>query len=155
MPVRAAAALAVTLTLVGVTGAAARPKPPLRVGMVQLIGGHPGTDSIGGAFYLGFVRTAHLPGIEGRVVQIPPTRDPLPALEFLARQQYDVIVTPWWDLSWRESPLARRHPHTIFLVSDVGALQHGPPNLVATVFRPQEPAFLAGYLAALVEDRTR
>jgi basic membrane protein A and related proteins len=151
---RTAAMLVVMVALIATGGAAAKPKAPLRVGMVQLIGGHAGTDNIGGAFYLGFMRTAHLPGIEGRVVQIPPSGDPLPALEFLARQQYDVIVTPWWDLSWGENPLARRHRHTVFLVSDVGALKNGPPNLVATVFRPQEPAFLAGYLAALVEDRT-
>ena len=148
---RAAAVLVVLIALVASAGASA--KPPLRVGMVQLIGGHPSTDNIGGAFYLGFVRTAHLPGIEGRIVQIGPSGDPLPALEFLARQQYDVIVTPWWDLSWHEAPLAREHPHTTFLISDVGALKFGPPNLVATVFRPQEPAFLAGYLAALVEAR--
>ncbi len=153
---RPAAVLVVTLALVVAGAAAAKPKAPLRVGMVQLIGGHPGTDSIGGAFYLGFVHTAHLPGIEGRVVEISPTGDPLPALEFLARQQYDVIVTPWWDLSWGENSLARKHPHTTFVISDVGAIsKNGPPNLLGTVFRPEEPAFLAGYLAALVEARVR
>jgi basic membrane protein A len=156
MKIRATGALVAVLALVVAGGAAAKPKQPLRVGMVQLIGGHPGTDSIGGAFYLGFVRTAHLPGVEGRVVEISPTGDALPALEFLARQQYDVIVTPWWDLSWGEIPLARKHPHTIFLVSDVGARRKiAPPNLVVTHFRPQESAFLAGYLAGLVEARAR
>jgi basic membrane protein A len=152
MPVRTAAALAVILALVGVSGAPAKPKPPLRVGMVQRIGAHPGTGDVGSAFYLGFVRTAHLPGIEGRVVQISPSGDALPAIEFLARQQYDIIVTPWWDLSWGEAAVARKHPRTIFLVNDVPARpKSDPPNLVATTFRPQEPAFLAGYLAALME----
>lgn len=151
---RAAAALVVLIALVATAGASAKPKVPLRVGMVQLIGGHPGTDNIGGAFYLGFVRAAHLPGIEGRVVEIPPSGDPLPALELLARQQYDVIVTPWWDLSWASIPLVRKHPHTIFLVSDVGyRAKNAPPNFVVTIFRPQESAFLAGYLAALMEAR--
>lgn len=151
---RAAAALVVLIALVATAGASAKPKVPLRVGMVQLIGGHPGTDNIGGAFYLGFVRATRLPGIEGRVVEIPPSGDPLPALELLARQQYDVIVTPWWDLSWVSIPLVRKHPHTTFLVSDVGyRAKNAPPNFVVTIFRPQESAFLAGYLAALMEAR--
>jgi basic membrane protein A and related proteins len=154
MKMRMTAALVGVLALVAAGGASAKPTQPLRVGMVQRIGGHPGTDNIGGAFYLGFVRAAHLPGVQGRIVQIGPSGDPLPALEFLARQQYDVIVTPWWDLSWGEATLARKHPHTIFLVSDVPwRSKRDPPNLVATLFRPQESAFLAGYLAALVEAR--
>lgn len=152
---RAAAVLVVILALVATAaGADAKPRAPLRVGMVQLIGAHPGTENVGSSLYLGFVRTARLPGIEGRVVEISPSRDPLPALEFLVRQQYDVVVTPWWDLSWGEAALARKHPHTIFLVSDVPRrVTSDPPNLVVTIFRPQESAFLAGYLAALVESR--
>ena len=155
MCVRAAAAtVVVILALVVGGGAAANPKPPLRVGMVELIGSHPGTDNIGGEFYLGFLRTAHLPGIEGRVVQISPLGDPVPALEFLARQQYDVIVTPLLSLFYNQAAVARQHPHTIFLVSDVPArAKNAPPNLLVTIFRPQESAFLAGYLAALVEAR--
>jgi basic membrane protein A and related proteins len=151
---RAAGALVVIFALAATGGAAAKPKPPLRVGMVELIGAHPGTDNIGGEFYRGFVRTAHLPGIQGRVVQISPLGDPVPALEFLARQQYDVIVTPLLGLFYDQAAVARRHPHTVFLVSDVGArAKDAPPNLFVTIFRPQESAFLAGYLAALEETR--
>jgi basic membrane protein A len=151
---RPAAILVVIVALIATGGAAAKPKPPpLRVGMVALIGSHPGTEDIGSAFYLGFVRAAHLPGIEGRVVQVLPSGDPLPAFEFLARESYDVILTPAWLLA-TAGALVRTHPHTIFLASDAGLRTKADArNYVVTTFRPQEPAFLAGYLAALVEAR--
>jgi basic membrane protein A len=104
--------------------------------------------------YEGLIRAAHEPGISARVVSVGPSGDPNPAVAYLVRQRNDVVIAPFFNNAslWY---LERRYPHTLFLQPDAPAPRppHAPKNGLVTVFHSEEAAYLAGYLAALVEGR--
>ena len=143
------AALLLLLVLVPSAGAS----KPFRVGMVVPLGWRPAPNDIAGLMYRGFIRAATAPGVQGRVVFANTSGDPAPAISFLARRRYDVIVTPLLP-SALLAPFERRYPQTQFLIPDAApGVRHPSANEVTTVFRSEEAAYLGGYLAALVEDR--
>lgn len=157
MVVRVAAGLAVVVALSTCVSAADAARP-FRIGYVVQIGDRPETSDIHGLTYLGFIRAAHEPGVSGRVAEVGPSGDPNPALELLVREHYDLVIggsSPVLDTVEFLQAAATRHPHTLFLAPDEGCLcvPKAPRNLLVTIFRPQEAAYLAGYLAALVADR--
>jgi basic membrane protein A len=144
--------VAVLLVLLAVVPSAGAAKP-FRIGMVIPLGWRPSQNDIAGLMYRGFIRAAHTPGVEGRVVFANTTGDPAPAISFLARRGYDVIVTPLLP-SRLLAPFERRYSHTLFLIPDAASgTPHAAPNELTTVFASQEAAYLGGYLAALVEAR--
>jgi basic membrane protein A len=150
--VKARLTVVVLLCLLASAPAADAAKP-FRIGMVAGLGSEPNPYDVAGTTYEGFIRAADEPGVRGRVVDVPPSGDPTPAVSLLARQGYDVIVTPFL-FGGIDAVYARRFPRTTFLAPDAGYRQRGTPrNVVVTVFRPQEAAYLAGYLAALMEQR--
>jgi basic membrane protein A len=142
-------ALAAALLFLVPSASAAR---PFRIGLIVQLGAEPNPYDIGGVMYQGFIEAAHLPGVEGRVVAAAPSLDPTAAVSLLARQHYDVIVAPLF-FTWMLPAFERRYPHVTFLVPDGPRSIHAARNEVTTIFRPEEAAYLAGYLAALVEDR--
>ena len=157
MIVRVAAWLAVVVALCSCASAAGAERP-FRIGYVVQIGSRPGSNDYAGLLYQGFINAAHKPGVTGRVVEVGPSGDPNPAFELLVRERYDLVVaspspvTPGVDLV---EPVATRHPGTLFFVPDANGVPGltAPRNVLVTLFRPQEAAYLAGYLAALVADR--
>ena len=154
MLVRVAAIFAVSVALASLSSASGAARP-FRIALIVRIGAHPTTTDVGGLFYLGFIRAAHQPGVTGRVVEVGPSGDPGPALELLVRQRYDLIFPTFFYGHSLESFIAR-HPRTTFLIADgPGRSPKAPANELTTVFRPQEAAYLAGYLAALAADRRK
>jgi basic membrane protein A and related proteins len=135
------------------TGEAAPANGPLRVGFVTIVGNAPTSRIIDGGF-LGFARASKRLDIQAKVIYVAPTEDGTRALESLARQRYDLIVVGLPDPTPADS-VARRFPDVRFLLPDAPlfALPHRPRNVQGTIFRRQEAGYLAGYLAALVEDR--
>jgi basic membrane protein A and related proteins len=157
MVVRIAAWLAVGVAVCSCASAAGA-GPPFRIGYVVQIGSGPQSRDYGGELYRGFIDAARQPGVSGRVVEVGPSGDANPALELLVRERYDVIVaapSPVMPGVQLVEPVATRHPGTLFLVPDANAAPgpSAPPNVLVTLFRGQEAAYLAGYLAALVADR--
>ncbi len=145
----AAVALAVVLAslLAGGGSTASR----LRVGYVTVQGSRH-DRGIGQAAYEGFVRAVRRLGLSGRVVEVRPFQDPKETLMALARQRYDLIIDA---VPSNPSPLiqtARAFPKAKFLVDQpLYYLPHAPKNVQGYVLHVEEAAYLAGYLAALME----
>jgi basic membrane protein A len=93
-------------------------------------------------------------GVQGRVVSPTPTGSYLPPISYLARQRYDLVI----GIGFLEAPdidrAARRFPWLKFGLLDARRedLPHKPRNVEGTLFRTEQPSYLAGYLAARMED---
>lgn len=142
----AAAVLAAT------DGAAAR--APIKVGLV--IGPSGTTDPYFRGPYEGVRRAVRELGVEGRILTAGPREGTgAPALASLARQGYDLIIGVGFLTASAMDRVAHKFPRSRFVIIDasVGDLAHRPRNVRGAVFRSQEAAYLAGYLAALIEER--
>ena len=126
-----------------------------RVAYVTTSGDVPTTRTLGGELLLGFLHAEKSLSIAGKIDYVSPTQDPVGELTTLARQHYDLIVTGFPDPAPVDQ-VARAFPAQRFLMVDIpfSALDHHPHNVEGSVFRAEEAGYLAGYLAALVEDRT-
>jgi basic membrane protein A and related proteins len=127
----------------------------LRVGLVVSIGVTPNNRNILGLPYLGFVRAVKAFHVQGRVVQVAPNEDATSALAFLARQRYDLIIMAVPQPPGVLDSVALDFPDAKFLLTDapLAYLPHRPKNVQGEDFRVGEAAYLAGYLAALMETR--
>jgi basic membrane protein A len=157
MVVRLAALIAVGAALCA-CAAAAGGERTFRIGYAVQIGSSPAANDYNGQLYRGFISAAHEPGVSARVVEVGPSGDATPALELLVRERYDLVVagpSPVLPGVRLVEPVAVRHPRTLFLVPDANSRPGPtmPKNVLVTLFRGQEAAYLAGYLAALVADR--
>jgi basic membrane protein A len=134
-------------------GGAAEAKPPLRVVVVL----EPGmrTTAVGTTVIHGLRRAITSFGVSGRVVTLSPKESFTTALSRLAAQRYDLILAAGFVAQTATEPVALRFPETKFAMIDVpiAVLKRKPRNVLGTVFRSEQAAFLAGYLAALVENR--
>jgi basic membrane protein A and related proteins len=152
-PTLAVAALLVAACLVA-TGGRATAKRQLKVGFVTFAGVVPTTRTLEGQAFAGFLRAERRLGINGRVVYVGPTQDPVRALAGLARQDYDLVIS---SIPFEEPPMiaARQFPRVHFLITDApNKAGHRLKNVERTVYRAEEAGYLAGYLAALMESRT-
>ena len=142
-----------TCTLV-VNGETASAKREPRVGYVAEAGLEPSRTQLFGLPYDGFIRAVTKLGVEGRVVQVAPNQDATGALSLLARQRYDLVIMGVPDRAAVDA-VAADFPDTKFLLPDtpVQALGRRLKNVQGTFFRSEEAAYLAGYLAALMEKR--
>jgi basic membrane protein A len=156
VPLRLVPVVAVAVCAAAIASAASATQPDLRVGFVAFPGWQPNRESINGLLYLGFVQAVRLPGVSGRVVDVPPSGDGSTAMLFLLRQKYEVIVTPFAPIDQFES-FARLHPRTTFLLPDAppGRRVGQGLNALSTAFHAEEGAYLAGYLAARMVGRSR
>jgi basic membrane protein A len=73
----------------------------------------------------------------------------------LAREGYDLIVAVGYAQGDAVATAAKRFPDTAFAIVDVSQadLKGQPANVLGLVFKEQEAGFLAGYAAALAEQR--
>jgi basic membrane protein A len=136
----------------------ARSAPTLRVGLVleqPLVGR--GDDPFQHGAYLGLLRAQRELHIEAKAVAPSPTA-PAPwssAFAYLARQKYDLVLALGF-LELRDlSAATRRFPSIKFGLIDATREDVKPPprNLTGTIFRTEQPSYLAGYLAAKMADR--
>jgi basic membrane protein A len=147
------------LLTVGAGGAASSvqaARPQLSVGMV-LVG-----PSIGRSYVTspvaGLERAVKRLGIHGLALTPPVTEGFAPSLTTLAREGFDLIMGIGFEEGADIVRVARRFPHVRFALIDTSAqmvAKHPPTNVLGLVFTEQQVGYLAGYLAALMEDRRR
>ena len=132
-------------------GASGAPRQ-VRVGVVLA----PGTqDAFDSMLYGAFRQAVRRLGVEGRVVYLPPSYVATGPLTGLARQHYDLIIAgPNVDPRF-VGAVATRFPGSRFLMlnsshADIGAKAQ---NVQGTVWRSEQPSYLAGYLAAAMAAR--
>jgi basic membrane protein A and related proteins len=150
----AVAALLVAACLAA-TGGRATAKQQFKVGFVTSSGVVPTQRTLEGQMLAGFLRAEKSLGIRGRVLYVSPTLDASGVLSLLARQKYDLVI-----VAFPNPPVvydvARKFPSERFFMIDAPGLPpHKPKNVQSSVYRAEEAGYLAGYLAALVEGRTR
>lgn len=146
------AVLVVAAEVALISGAGAANRPP-RVALVL----EPGmrTVPVGIDAIDGLRRAIAAFGVRGRVVTPTARESAATTLAPLAAQRYDLITAVGAIAQDGVGPVAARFPRTKFAMLDVPIelLRQKSSNVMGTVFRSEEAAFLAGYLAALVEHR--
>jgi basic membrane protein A len=143
---------------IAAAGATAHGAESLRVGLVleqPLVGR--ADDPFQHSAYLGLARAVRTLHVEGRVVapNPAPTSSYLPPISYLARQRYDLVIGIGFLEARDFDRAALRFPELRFALLDTprDVLAHRPPNVQGTVFRTEQPSYLAGYLAARMEAR--
>ena len=131
----------------------------LRIGLVleQPLVSRSGDPFQYGAYH-GLVRAARDLPVRAKVVAPNPSSsgDPyISAMSYLARQPYDLVIALGTLETDAVSHAARRFPHVRFALLDGTrrAVKHAPANVEGTVFHTEQPAYLAGFLAARMVDR--
>ncbi len=104
----------------------------------------------------GFIRAAKRTGARARIVSPDAREDIAGTLTLLARQGHDLVIV---DFSYTAelAEVAPRFPATRFALLDapLAIVDGTPDNVAAVVTRPNEAAYLAGWLAARLEQRRR
>lgn len=146
--------LALVAVLLVPASRAAEGRSRLRIGLV-----FQSTDVTGayqqGAF-AGLRRAVKELGVEAKtVVPGPGPNDYVPSFSYLARQRYDLIIALGFLEARDLDTVARRFPDQTFALIDSSQkdLKHHPKNVRGAVFRTEQAAYLAGYLATLMEHR--
>jgi basic membrane protein A len=153
VPVRLVPTLAAILAVFGASAATARAHPEQRSARVVLVtSGCTQTDFV----CAGFTRVLPRTKVSARIVSPDWREDPVGTLSLLARQRYDLVIV---DFNYAEAlaVVARRFPKTNFALFDLPLSEIGGPlpNVEAVVHHPLEAAYLAGWLAARLEQRRR
>jgi basic membrane protein A len=154
----AAIAVVGAVLLAFLSGGASGSSRQLRVALVTDIIVPAGSHDLRVAAYRGFLRGVKDFGVQGRVVQSSPTQGMGATLASLGRQGYDLIFTaiPNSEQEFQAiGVVAKRFPRSRFILIDglVQGLKIRPKNVQGSIWRSEQPAYLAGYLAALIEKR--
>lgn len=121
----------------------------LRVGLVLASGIRDPWDR---ALYRGLARAVRELGVEGHALTAGPREGSLPTFAYFARRGYDLVIASSPFQAADLDIAAREYPGVKFLLVDPSAeLPHRHPNVQGTLFKVEEAAYLAGYLAALTE----
>jgi basic membrane protein A len=106
------------------------------------------------ASYSGLLQAKRQLHIQAKAVVPNPNVyfDPAP-FDYLARQHYDLVIAEGYVGGLSEA--ARRFSAVKFVALDAarGQLYRAPPNVEGTVFRSEQAAYLAGFVAARMADR--
>jgi basic membrane protein A and related proteins len=148
---RLAALLSVALTLAGAAALdASAGRAQDRVRVVLVSSGCAGSSSICAPFKRALRRT----GVSGRVISPDIREDPVGTLSLLAGQGYDLVIADLTNFD-ALAAVAPRFPKTTFALFDGPLSWLGGPsrNVEAIVHEPNEAAYLAGWLAARMEQR--
>ena len=126
----------------------------MRVGLVleqPLVG--LASDPFQHSAYLGLQKAVRVLGVQGKVLSPPPTGSYVPPLSYLARQGYDLAIGIGFLQTDDLSRVSRLFPKSRFAILDarIEDVPKRPPNVEGTLFKTQEAAYLAGYLAAKME----
>ena len=101
-----------------------------------------------------FTRAVRRTGVAGRIVSPDPREDAVATLSLLTRQRHELIVVdPFWTEALAE--VAPRFPKQRFGIVDVpiSYIPGRPRNVASYVFETNEASYLAGWLAARMEQR--
>jgi basic membrane protein A len=156
--VRAATAALVVSVLVGMT-ATSDAATPLKVAFVTDVPTTPGSRDLRGLAHQGFVQAVRDFGVRGRVVVVNPKLGVDGTLASLGRERFDLVFTGLATISTERyaqavGKVAGDYPDTAFVMHDLPyeiLATPRPPNVQGTVWHVEQPAYLAGYLAALLE----
>jgi basic membrane protein A len=151
-------ALATFVGLVLLCGNASGSSRQLRMAYVTDVVASPSAHNLRGAALLGFQRAVKDFRLQPRVVQFDPRRGAEPTLRSLARQNYDLVL-----IGEVQSPLdvdavvtvSKRFPAVKFVLVDPPFLEDWPGNVQGSIWRVEQPAYLAGYLAGIEEKQRR
>jgi basic membrane protein A len=154
--VRSTIALLAAVALLGsLTGGGAASGRRLSVALVLDAGSTPTENDAVGQAYRAFVQSVRRFGLDGRVAFADPQKDPTALLDSLARRRYDLILSPVLDKIFVESAAARYPDERFFMPAfPHSSLSRPSPNVEGAVFHSEQAAYLAGYLAALVAERS-
>ncbi|HUK96107.1 MAG TPA: BMP family ABC transporter substrate-binding protein [Gaiellaceae bacterium] len=146
---------ALAALLVAVSARSASHAEPVRIGLVleqPLVGR--ADDPFQHSAYLGLARAASTLHVQGKVVAPAPNESYVPGFSYLARQGYDLSLGIGFDEIDDLARVAQRFPARKFAILDAQYtdLPHALPNVEGTLFKTEQPAYLAGYLAARMED---
>jgi basic membrane protein A and related proteins len=134
--------------------AASGTSPQLRVAYVTDVVASPSPHTLRGVALLGFERAIRAFHVQARVVQFDPRQGPGPTLASLARQRYDLVlmgeVQSGLDVD-AVVAVGKRFPQTRFVLVDPPFIERWPKNVQGSIWRVEEPAYLAGFLAGLEE----
>ena len=140
----------------------APPEPtpvPFRVGFVTDTGGID-DKSFNTAQWLGVERAIEELGVEAQFIQSDEASQYVPNLTEFASQGYDLIIGAGWALGGALAEVANQYPDIMFTIVDSsypnpfgvpeGVIGQAEciPNVMGQVFKTDQAAFLAGYLAA-------
>ena len=128
----------------------------LRVAYVVPVVASPDPHDLYGAALLGFERAVKHFRIHARVVEFPPRAGAAPTLRALGAQRYDLVMIGEVRLGGDVTAVlhvARQFPGTKFVLTDPPVYTRWPSNVEGSIWRVEEPAYLAGYLAGLMERR--
>jgi basic membrane protein A len=128
---------------------AARARPP----DVVLVTG----DCASGNFLCdAFVRAARRTGAHARIVSPDAREDTVGTLSLLAREGHDLVMVDFGSTD-ELAIVAPRFPAARFGLVDapLGIVRGAPRNVAAVITRPNEASYLAGWLAARLEQRRR
>jgi basic membrane protein A len=105
--------------------------------------------------YLGLLRATRNLDVQGKVVTPKPGGSYGAPMSYLARQRYDLVIAIGPIESYDLDVIARRFPSVQFAALDVSHrdLPHRPPNVEGTVFKTEQAAYLAGFLAVRMAER--
>jgi basic membrane protein A len=132
--------------------AAAKPaatKPALKVGMVADVGGL-NDHSFNQLTYRGLLDAEKQLGVKGTAVVARGQSDYVPDMTRFAQGGYDLVIGVGFLMQDAIVKVSKEYPQVKFLLIDqpVG----GRPNVTSAVFASQQIGFLAGALAALIEQ---
>jgi basic membrane protein A and related proteins len=154
MKPRALVVLALVAVPLAAASGAAEGRSRLRIGLVFQ------TTAVTGAYqqgaFAGLQRAVKELGVEAKTVVPGPRQNSyVPSFSYLARQKYDLIIALGFLEVGDLDTVARRFPVQTFALIDSSQkdLKHHPKNVRGSVFRTEQAAYLAGYLAALMEER--
>jgi basic membrane protein A len=105
--------------------------------------------------YKGLTRAEDELGIQGRVFEAQSPQDYVPNMTSAARQGYDLVIGVGFAQGDAIATAAKAFPDVDFAIVDVGHenLAGSPQNAVGLLFREEQVGYLAGYLAALTQER--
>jgi basic membrane protein A and related proteins len=100
-----------------------------------------------------FVAALRKTRVSGQVISLDPREDRVGTLSLLAQQGYDLVIVDFASVDALEI-VAARFPKTRFALFDapLDVLRGHPRNVAAIVHLPNEAAYLAGWLAARLEQ---
>jgi basic membrane protein A and related proteins len=144
----AVACAAVLAVVAGVHAPLAAGAPP-KVGLVTEVGGlkDHGFNQLAAA---GLHRAATKLGAATALRVSRSTADYVPYLSSLARQGYGLVIGVGSPMRDAIRLVARKFPHTRFMIVDDAWSKGDPKNLEGTRFAEEQAGYLAGYLAGLL-----
>jgi len=103
----------------------------------------------------GFTRASRRTGVAAKIISASVREDPVDTLELVAKQRHDLVVVFGFTNFDALGVVSVRRPKQRFAVVDRSRadIQRRPRNVRGVVFRGSEAAYLAGFLAARLEQR--